>query len=124
MRAGILPYAFEWLFLAVLLRAINQLLMKFLSLEWAIGYLTISGGLIVIAIFIVLISRAYCWQKALAEIPLSTAYPFYAITFISLLGAGYFLFNENVSLFNLMGTLLIIIGLSFIGRASSENIAQ
>ncbi len=128
---------FTWLFLAILLRAVNQILMKFAAMEWAamewaarewtalerLGEVQIwtTAGL-GIGIVLVLLTRAYAWQKALADLPLAVAYPFFALTLITLMGSGYLIFGEPITRQNLAGTGLICIGIYVIaGSYKSGN---
>ncbi len=48
---------------------------------------------------------------------LSMVYPFISLTFIWVFIIGVLMFQEVVSLFKLLGTLSIVLGVSLIGRA-------
>ena len=54
------------------------------------------------------------WFYALSIFPLSKVYPFVSLSYI--LGAvyGYFIFNERILLINIIGYLILIIGLILI----------
>ena len=112
---------FTWLFLAILLRAVNQILMKLAALEWAATesaamewtgsmtfWTTVGLGAGIVS---VLVARAYAWQKALAALPLAVAYPFFALTLITLVASGYLIFGEPITGQNLAGAGLICIGI-------------
>ena len=50
------------------------------------------------------------WVYALKFLPLSKVYPFTFLTFALVLILSYVLFNERLSLINLTGVVLIVIG--------------
>ena len=66
--------------------------------------------LILLAFFLIAL-RAYCYQKVLKYIDLSTANCGMALGPIFILVIGLILFHEGVTFFNLLGTLLIVSGL-------------
>jgi len=57
------------------------------------------------------------WVRILAEVPLGRAYPFMALAFIVVPAGGYLFFNEAVTLQQVLGTVLIIIGVIVVARA-------
>lgn len=72
------------------------------------------GGLIFY--FIAAILLIYSLKKG----ELSVLYPIYAISYIWVLLISYFFFNESINLLKLIGVLLIMIGVSFVGAGSHE----
>lgn len=54
--------------------------------------------------------RIFFWQIALSFYELSLAYPIQSIRYILLIGISYFIFNEPISLFNILGALIISYG--------------
>jgi multidrug transporter EmrE-like cation transporter len=60
---------------------------------------------------------AVVWLFVLAKIPLSTAYPFIGVGIIITVIGGRFLFAEPVSLFNLFGIALVIVGIVCVGSS-------
>jgi multidrug transporter EmrE-like cation transporter len=112
---------FTWLFLAIVLRAVNQILMKLAALEWtamesaalkwtsSLAFWTTVG--LGMGIVSVLVARAYAWQKALEALPLAVAYPFFALTLITLMTSGYLIFGEPITPQNLAGAGLVCIGI-------------
>ena len=63
---------------------------------------------------------ALIWQKVLKKIPLTVAYANKGITIIWGMLIGYFLFQEQVTMFNVLGALIIIAGIVIIG-SGEEN---
>jgi len=53
----------------------------------------------------------------LSRVDLSFAYPFLSISYVLVLAAGYFLFNEQVNLSRVFGVALICVGTFFIARS-------
>ncbi|MCL2460239.1 MAG: EamA family transporter [Euryarchaeota archaeon] len=52
-----------------------------------------------------------CWLVALSRKDLSYVYPFIALTFIIVLLASKFLFNEELPALRIVGTLIVILGI-------------
>ncbi|MGH9956343.1 MAG: EamA family transporter [Pyrinomonadaceae bacterium] len=53
----------------------------------------------------------------LSRVDLSYAYPFLSISYVLVLAAGYFLFNEPVNVSRVFGVALICVGTFFIARS-------
>ena len=57
------------------------------------------------------------WVRILTTVPLSRAYVFVALAFVIVPAAGYFLFDEALSVGFMVGTLLIIAGVIVAAQA-------
>jgi drug/metabolite transporter (DMT)-like permease len=57
------------------------------------------------------------WLAALSRVDLSFAYPFASLSYIIMLLASWQLFNENISLLRLAGTIVIGMGVFMISRS-------
>lgn len=57
------------------------------------------------------------WMLALTRFELSYAFPFTGASFLLILFAGAFVFNEHVSIGRVLGTLLVMLGLFVVVRA-------
>jgi len=57
------------------------------------------------------------WLRALAQVPLSQAYPFVGLGFVLTAALGYALFNEALGPSRLIGTALVIAGVFLVGRS-------
>jgi drug/metabolite transporter (DMT)-like permease len=55
----------------------------------------------------------------LSRVPLTFAFPFISISYIVILGVGYFLFNEKLNLYHYLGTAFIVIGVFCIAQAGA-----
>jgi len=61
-----------------------------------------------------LLLRGFIWILILKKIKLSFAYPLMSVTFILILAISYFLFNEEITFYNMLGSFLIMGGVAFI----------
>ena len=57
-----------------------------------------------------------CWLMVLTKLELSYAYPFTALTFVLIFIFSLFLFGESFDMYKLIGTLLILAGVSVMYR--------
>ena len=69
-------------------------------------YLFFLGGVV-----LVLGTYAVLWQIALKKVPLSQAYPFRSIGVVFGLAIAGLVFHEAITLFNILGGILVIVGL-------------
>lgn len=58
-----------------------------------------------------------CWMYVLTKFQLSYAYPFTTITFVLVIVSSILLFKEPLTLYKLIGVILISLGIFFIGRS-------
>lgn len=94
-----------------ILYSLNSVLVKIVSIRWEkdglFGFSTLSlliGAVLIMAVY------ALLWQKILSKVELTVAYMCKGmIIFWGMLWAFLF-FGENISLFNVIGTLLIFTG--------------
>ena len=70
------------------------------------SYLLCLGGVV-----LVLGTYAILWQMALKEVPLNKAYLFRSLGVVYGLAIAGFVFHEVLTLFNLLGGVLVIVGL-------------
>lgn len=71
---------------------------------------------IVVGLFLYGISTII-WIMALKKLELSYAYPLLSISYIFILIASYFFFNEPISWLRIAGVLFIMIGISLVARS-------
>lgn len=79
---------------------------------WRIG----TNPFVFIGLGIYVISVVF-WLFALSRVDLSFAYPFASLSYVIMLIASWQLFDENISLVRLIGTLLVGIGVLVISRS-------
>lgn len=75
----------------------------------------VVSGLLVMAVSM----AAHLW--VLSRVPLTFAFPFIALSYVVVLGIGYFIFKESLNLYHFIGTALIIGGIVFIGFAGERS---
>ena len=56
------------------------------------------------------------WIIAMTKFDISYAYPFVSLSYIFILAAGFLLFNESLSVFKLVGSLLVVVGIIIIAK--------
>lgn len=66
------------------------------------------GGMICYGVSILL------WLRVLSQVNVSVAQPFLSIGFVFTMIMAYFLFNEPINLFKILGLVFIIIGIVFL----------
>lgn len=54
---------------------------------------------------------SFCWMAALTKLQLSHAYPFMGLSFVAVLLASGFFFQEPITTFKIVGVALIVLGL-------------
>ena len=95
----------------VILRALTPVLLKKASLSMEeftlINVLTNFLYWLSFAFFFVM---ALTWQIVLRKTALSYAYPYTGLSYVFIMLIGYFYFNENISISQIAGVLLIISG--------------
>ena len=72
---------------------------------WVIGAICIMG------------IYALLWQLILARVPLSTAYMFKGTSLVFVLLLSALLFNEEITQTNIVGSIIIVIGIALYARA-------
>jgi multidrug transporter EmrE-like cation transporter len=71
----------------------------------------VIGGLVVYGLSTVF------WLTALSRVDLSFAYPFVSLSYVFMLLASWFLFNEDITWTRLLGTAIVGIGVLLISRS-------
>ena len=84
---------------------------EFLSMKFIVFY-----GLVLLDLFI----YALVWQQLLKKLPLVTAYANKAVTVIWGMLWGMLIFGEKITLWNVAGALLIIIGIYLVVAADES----
>jgi drug/metabolite transporter (DMT)-like permease len=82
------------------------------STLWRIG--TNPYVILGLAIYV---SGTVFWLVALSRVDLSYAYPFASLSYVVMLAASWLLFDENISLVRLLGTLVVGVGVLLISRS-------
>ena len=61
------------------------------------------------------------WLFILTKVPLSVAYPIQSIAYILAVFGAYFFFQEEITLWKVIGIILIMAGVSFIGVSEFQK---
>ena len=106
------------LHLSLLIYSLSLIASKYCSMEVFLSFrYIVFFGLQIVCLGI----YALVWQIVLKKIPLSVAYANKGITIIWSMLIGYFLFKENISMFNIVGVLFIIVGIMFVVIKGENN---
>ncbi len=101
------------LLLVYLLNSFTSICIKWASAGEFLGWQYIMG--IAAAVFLLAL-YAVLWQQMLKKIELSTAYMFKGTGVIFVLFYSVFLFGETISLPNILGSILIIMGITLYAK--------
>jgi len=102
---------------SILLNAIAQVFMKLASAKnfefrsiitnWS---LMIAGSCYILSILL--------WLKGLSGTPLSKAYPLQSLGYILVFATSYFVLKESISFLQILGLLVICLGILILGAAN------
>jgi len=67
--------------------------------------------------YVAAVGASVAWSLAIQRTPLTIAYPFMALTFVLVPLAGVFLFRESLSVLQLVGVSLIVVGVALSAAA-------
>jgi drug/metabolite transporter (DMT)-like permease len=119
--------AITYILISVMAGAIGQIMLKkgmtsmgplTLSLDqlfnilWRVG----TNPYVVIGLAIYVTGTVF-WLAALSRVDLSYAYPFASLSYAVMLVAAWQLFNEDITPFRLLGTLVVCLGVFLISRS-------
>ena len=118
---------FPLIMLGVLLNAGAQLLLKegmrrigYFEFAWAnavpIGLQVAANPFVLAGIFAYIVS-VLVWLLVLSRVEVSFAYPLLSVGYIVNAVAGYYLFQENLSLTRITGILIIVAGVYLVTRS-------
>lgn len=120
--------AIAYILVAVVASAAGQVLLK-MGMNRA-GALTLSFDTIVATLWkigtnpyiviglLIYVTGTVFWLAALSRVDLSYAYPFASLSYIVMLLAGWYAFDEHINLVRVMGTLVVAIGVLIISRSA------
>ncbi len=82
------------------------------NILWRIG----TNPYVVIGLAIYVAGTVF-WLTALSRVDLSYAYPFASLSYVVMLVASWQLFNEDITVLRLLGTLVVCVGVLIISRS-------
>ena len=108
---------FSFIILAIVFQSLSGIFGKYAALSLPVPSLI---GIVTIAFYIIslgcLFLQAIVWQQALKHFPLSVAYPFMGLVNFGVLFSSAILFQEGVTLANIIGLVLISVGIAVLSH--------
>ena len=84
-------------------------------------FLSVAFIILYGAMLLALVIYAFGWQQVIKHLPLTTAYANKAVTVVWGILLGFLLFGEKVTLRQLIGAAIIIVGIILFVRADHEG---
>lgn len=78
-------------------------------------------NIFIIGGYFLLILRGVAWVWIVRKVKLSVAYPFISITYVFVLLISYYFFNESLGIRKVLGALLVMTGIFFVGYGELKN---
>lgn len=116
-------FFFSLIIFSVLLQAASGICGKYaaMTVEDVSPFITVTNGFYLLSL-VFLVLQAIIWQQALIHYPLSYAYPFLSlVNFVILIFSG-ILFNEQITFYNILGLIIISLGILILSRSFGEEI--
>jgi multidrug transporter EmrE-like cation transporter len=114
---------FSFIILAIAFQSLSGILGKYAALTLqtssVIGILT---NAFYILSLVCLFLQAIVWQQALRHYPLSVAYPFMSLVNFVVLFASAILFQEGVTMANIIGLVIISAGIVILSKEMGDEV--
>ena len=111
-------YSFIYVILAIIFQALSGVCSKYASTSIDNhSLISIVSNIFYIASIICLIIQAFVWQMSLRQYDLSFIYPFISLVNFVILFLSYILFNESITVTNILGLLIISAGIYLLSRS-------
>jgi multidrug transporter EmrE-like cation transporter len=112
---------FFFIIVSILLQSCNAILKKFAATSiHEVTIITIVTNVFYILALVCLFLQAVVWQQALNHYPLSFAYPFMSLVNFVVLVTSAVLFHEGVTVTNVLGLVIISLGITILSRQAKE----
>ncbi len=126
-RKGKMNLAIGYILISVVAGATGQVMLKkgmasmgaltlsmdqLVAILWRLG----TNPYVVIGLAIYVCGTVF-WLAALSRVDLSYAYPFASLSYVVMLAASWFLFQENITPARLIGTLVVGLGVYLISQS-------
>lgn len=110
---------FSFIILAIFFQSVSGISGKFaaITLSDATLFAIIANGFYIVSLACLFL-QAVVWQQALIHYPLSFAYPFMSLVNFVILISSALLFDEGITIANVVGLCLISIGITVLSRES------
>ncbi len=110
-------YAFIFIILAVVFQALSAVFNKYAAISLVdVTIVLILSNIFYVLKMVCLVLQAVVWQMALKSYDLSFAYPFMSLVNFIILLASLFIFNEGITIANVIGLLAISAGVYFLAK--------
>lgn len=102
----------------ICLQAMTAFLIKKVGLDTSdnLNFFKVIFNIFYILSLLVFALRGVLWQILLLENSIVKYYPILSLNFVLILILGYFFFEETITIYNIIGTLLIIIGTFYLSK--------
>ncbi len=112
---------FSFIILAIFFQSVSGISGKFaaITLSDATLFAIIANGFYIVSLACLFL-QAVVWQQALIHYPLSFAYPFMSLVNFVILISSALLFDEGITIANVVGLCLISIGITVLSRESGR----
>ncbi|MBS3053482.1 MAG: hypothetical protein J4469_03195 [Candidatus Aenigmarchaeota archaeon] len=107
--------------IATLFTTVAQLMFKLGSGAEGFYFGPLPINITIIAGFLSYAVAAFIFIRALKGSELSVLYPVWSLSFVWIFLVSLFILNESVSIFNWFGILLIITGVSLVGKGAKYD---
>jgi len=78
-----------------------------------------TSGFYLLSLFCLFL-QAIVWQIALQKIALNKAYMFMSGVYLIIMLSSFFLFNETITLFNILGATVIFVGITYLVMVQND----
>lgn len=92
---------------------------SFLSIKFATMQENLYIIVLLIIAFLFLVARAIVWQILLKSIELSKIYPYASLVQVLILIYAVVFFHESVTIYNVIGLVIMLSGISYMSRKES-----
>jgi multidrug transporter EmrE-like cation transporter len=112
---------FSFIILAIIFQSLGGIFAKYSALTLQVSsFIGILTNSFYILSLVCLFLQAIVWQQALRHFPLSFAYPFMGLVNFVVLFSSAVLFQEGVTLVNVMGLVLISVGIAVLSHEMGD----
>lgn len=116
-------WRFSSIIICILLQSFSGIFIKYAALTTeGFNLLITFTNLFYLLSIACLFLQAIFWQQALVYYPLSFAYPFISLVNFVILILSYILFQEDISINNILGLILICSGITILASKSGDAV--
>lgn len=113
---------FSFIILSIIFQSSNEIFKKYAAVTLTdVTFMAVFSNLFYLLALLSLFLQAIVWQQALIHYPLSFAYPFMSLVNFVVLISSALLFNEGITIANIIGLGLISIGITILSHKFRED---